>query len=264
MEFMTKYTGIDLFWIGLSLFLIGVSKGGFPVGSIAVPLLILVWPQQAQSARAAVGFMLPMLCVMDAVALLFYWRNAEWHRIKHLLPAALAGVTIGSLLFVSDESALIAISDRALKMCIGVLGVLFVLYFAAKKWIFRHLDSVANPSWGKGSVFGLVAGLTSTLAHAAGPVMQMYLLPQHLPKKQFVGTKCLFFWILNLSKIVPFVLLRRIQPESLKLGAVMFPVIPIGVALGWWLVHRTHQKQYNLLVYAVLLVASITLIAKAL
>jgi uncharacterized membrane protein YfcA len=262
MEFLSHYAALDLFWIGLSLFLIGMSKGGFPVGNIALPILILVWPAQAQAARSAVGFMLPMLCLMDAVALAFYWKHVQWGRLIYLMPATVFGVVVASFLFVSDESAMIAVSDRALKILIGGLGILFVVYFAAKRWILRHIHA-SQPNWTKGTVFGFAAGMTSTLAHAAGPVMQMYLLPQQLEKKKFAGTSCAFFWLLNLVKLVPFALLGRIQPENLKLGGVLLPVIPLGVALGWWLTHKTEQKHYTLLIYAVLLITSVTLILKA-
>lgn len=263
MEFVSQYALSDLFWIGLSLFLIGMSKGGFPVGAIALPVLILVWPAQAEAARAAVGFMLPMLCIMDVVALSFYWRHVQWGRLIHLMPATLVGVAFASAVFVSDETAMVAVSDRALKILIGTLGILFVVYFAAKKWILRHIHA-SQPTWWKGSVFGFAAGITSTLAHAAGPVMQMYLLPQQLEKKKFAATSCAFFWMINLIKLPPFAMLGRIQPEGLKLGAVLLPVIPLGVAFGWWLTHKTEQRHYTLLIYAVLLITSITLIVKSL
>ena len=167
MEFLSSYGALDLFWIGLSLFMIGMSKGGFPVGAIALPVLILVWPAQAQAARSAVGFMLPMLCLMDIVALIFYWRHVQWGRLVYLMPATILGVVVASMLFVSDESAVIAVSDRALKILIGLLGIVFVIYFAAKRWILNHIHA-SEPSWGKGSMFGVGAGVTSTLAHAAG------------------------------------------------------------------------------------------------
>ncbi len=262
MDALPGYTFPELFWIGLSLFLIGMSKGGFPVGNIALPILILVWPGQAQAARAAVGFMLPMLCLMDAAALALYWRQVQWRRLVFLLPAMLAGVAVASVLFVSNQAA-VAVSDRALKTMIGGLGILFVVYFAAKKWILRHLHA-SEPGWAKGSAFGFAAGITSTLAHAAGPVMQMYLLPQQLEKKSFAATSCAFFWMMNLVKLLPFALLGRIRPEGLQLGAVLLPVIPLGVALGWWLTHKTEQKHYTVLIYGVLLATSVMLMLKAL
>ena len=262
MDFLSHYAATDLFWIGLSLFLIGMSKGGFPVGTIALPVLILVWPSQTQAARESVGFMLPMLCLMDVVALAIYWRQVQWGRLIYLIPATLLGVAVAGFLFVSDE-AVVAVSDRALKMLIGLLGILFVGYFAAKQSLLRHIHA-SEPNWTKGAAFGFAAGMTSTLAHAAGPVMQMYLLPQHLEKKKFAATSCAFFWGLNLVKLLPFSLMGRIQVENLKLGAVLLPVVPMGVAFGWWLTHRTRQQHYTILIYTVLLCTSIALIFKAL
>jgi len=261
MEFVTQFAGADLFWIGLSLFLIGMAKGGFPVGAVALPVLILVWPVPAQAARQAVGFMLPMLCLMDAVAMAFYWRHVQWRRLGYLMPATLVGVTVASFLFVSNE-AMVAVSDRMLKILIGSLGIIFVAYFAAKQWILRHIHATV-PNWSRGSVFGFAAGITSTMAHSAGPVMQMYLLPQQLEKKKFAGTNCAFFWMLNLVKLLPFSLMGRIQSDNLKLGVLMLPVIPLGVAFGWWLTHRTQQKHYTVLIYGVLLITSVTLIVKS-
>lgn len=261
MEFFTNYAAVDLFWIGLSLFLIGMSKGGFPVGTIALPILILMWPSQAQAAREAVGFMLPMLCLMDVVALTFYWRHVLWERLIYLLPATLLGVVVASFLFVSNEAA-VAVSDRMLKILIGVLGILFVVYFAARHWILQHIHA-EEPNWSKGTLFGMAAGVTSTLAHAAGPVVQMYLLPQHLEKKKFAATSCAFFWLLNLVKLLPFSMMGRIRADNLKLGALLLPIIPLGVAFGWWLTHRTRQKHYTMLIYVVLFFTSVTLILKA-
>ena len=262
MEFLSSYTGSNLFWIGLSLFLLGMSKGGFPVGSIALPVLILVWPSQTQSAREAVGFMLPMLCIMDCIALAFYWRHVQWRQLVVLIPSTIAGVTLASFLFVSDASALIAVSDQVLKLLIGALGIFFVIYFLIKKWILRHIHA-SHPNWITGTVFGFFAGVTSTLAHAAGPVMQMYFLPQQMEKKKFAGTSCAFFWMMNGMKLIPFIWMGRIHPGNLKLGVALLPVIPLGVALGWWLTHKTQQKHYMALIYIVLFITSVSLIVKA-
>lgn len=257
------YTGAEFFWIGLSVFILGMSKGGFPVGPIALPLLILLWPDQTHAAKSAVAFMLPLLCAMDIVALAFYRRQIDWQPVIRLLPGTLLGVAVASVLFVSEQSALIGVSDRVLKLLIGVIGLLFVVYQAGKRWILSRLESSQTPGWARSSVFGLGAGVTSTLAHAAGPVIQMYLLPQHLPKLRFAGTTCVFFFILNLVKMLPFTLLGRIQHDNLLLGLHLLPVIPLGVAAGYALVRMMKGHHYRWFIYAILLVTSVTLIVKA-
>ena len=254
----------DAYWIGASVFLLGMSKGGFPVGSIALPLLVLAWPEKQESARSAVGFMLPMLCVMDFVAILFYRRRIQWARLLPLVPGTLLGVAVGSVLFVSAESSLLAVSDRVLKLCIGMLGILFVLNFVAREWMMRRREGHARPGLAESSAFGLGAGLTSTLAHAAGPLISMYLLPQRLPKLQFAGTLVAYFWALNLVKMVPFLLMGRIEQTNLLLGAKLLPLVPLGVLAGYALVRVMRQRHYVAFIYVVLLVTSLTLVARAL
>ena len=216
MESLALYSFVDLSLIGLVLLLSGMNKGGFPVGLIATPLLILIWPVQSHAARAAVGFMLPMLCLMDVIAMAIYRKNIEWPRLKYPWIGSLAGIALASLLFVADEAVLIAVSDRTLKICVGILGILHVSYVAARRLILRRLDRALLPAWGTGTLFGFSAGLTSTLAHAAAPVMQMYLLPQKLPKKRYVATNGACFLVINLIKLFPFAYLGRITKDSLR------------------------------------------------
>jgi uncharacterized membrane protein YfcA len=263
MNIFNPYAWNDLLWIAFSLVLSGMSKGGFPVGLIATPLLILAWPEQSHAARAAVGFMLPMLCLMDLGAFLIYRRNIEWQRLRYLWPGALVGIGLASLLFVSDETALLAVSDQTLKACIGILGLLFLTCGLLKNSIPDRLSQALQPGWTMGSVFGFSAGLTSTLAHAAAPVMQMYLLPQQLDKKHYVGTNGAYFFVINLVKILPFAMLGRINSASLKLNLALSPILPFGILLGWWLTHKTRQDHFILLIYATLFTTSVLLIAKA-
>jgi uncharacterized membrane protein YfcA len=259
---LSHYSLLDMTWIGLVLMLSGMNKGGFPIGLVATPLLILIWPEHSHAARSAIGFMLPMLCLMDFVAFLIYRKEIQWHRLTPLWFGAVVGIALASVLFVSDESSLFAVSDHTLKLCVGWLGLLFLAYFAARRLIFRRLARAIRPGFVMGTLFGISAGVTSTLAHAGAPVMQMYLLPQQLPKKQYVATNGLFFFAMNMIKLLPFAYLGRITQESLTLGGVMVPVIPLGVFAGWWLTHKTRQEHYTLLIYAILFTTSILLVVK--
>ncbi len=257
------YTTAELGWIGLSILLLGMSKGGFPVGAIALPVIVLVWPDEAAAARSAVAFMLPMLCVMDIFAVAFYRRQIDWRRILPLFPGMLAGVAIASVLFVSPGNPILAISDRGLKLLIGLIGIVFTVYQFTRTKILARLEA-HHPGRVMQSVFGLGAGVTSTLAHAAGPVLQMYLLPQHLAKLRFAGTTAAFFFVLNLVKVAPFWMLGRFSRDGLMLGVKLLPVIPVGVVLGYVLVRLVPQHVYRRVNYVVLGVTSAVLVVKAL
>lgn len=261
---MDAYSPSQIGWISLCVFLTSMSKGGFPIGAVALPLLILAWPAESGAARDAIGFMLPVLCAMDMVALIIYRRHVDWRRILRLVPGTLLGVAVASALFVSDDSALLAVSDRTLKICIGVLGLLFVFYRIIQKWVLRRLYSGSTPSFARASTFGVGCGVTSTLAHAAGPVMQMYLLPQGLPKLVFAATTAAYFWFLNLAKMVPFAMLGRIHTGNLRLALLVLPVIPLGVGAGYLAVRIMKPKHYVGFIYAILFLTSVILIAKTL
>ena len=251
-------------WTCVSVLLLGMSKGGLPVAPVALPILILVWPDRDAAARQAVAFMLPLLCVMDIVALAFYRRRIRWRLLTPLMPGMLAGVAAGSVLFVSEHDALLTVSDRALKLLIGVLGLLFVLHRAGQALLSARRQPDDGTSWKRASAFGFVAGITSTLAHAAGPVMQMFFLPQNLPKLVFAGTSAAFFFVLNLTKLVPFACYGRFSREDLVLGLRLLPLIPLGVAAGYAVVHALQPKHYVGIIYATLAATSVVLIAKAL
>ena len=257
------YSAGQLVWIAFSLLLIAMSKGGLPIGTVAIPVLILVWPNSTNAAREAVAFMLPMLCVMDLAAVLLYRRRIRWDLLRPLFPGMLLGVLIGTIGFVSREKSLLSVSDRALKFAVGLLGVLFVLYHLLRSWIVKSLTSHHPRAW-EAWAFGTTAGVTSTLAHAAMPVMQMYLLPRRLPKKQFAASVAAFFWVLNLVKVPPFIWGGRFNSDLLVLNAVMLPVIPLGVLLGYWLVHVTKPRWYTAFIYVALAGTSVLLIVKSL
>lgn len=258
-----EHTWAQLAWIALAVFLQGMNKGGLPVGPIALPVLVLMWPDQGRAAREAVGFLLPLLCVMDVVAVLLYRKFIFWKRIWPLLPSVVLGVALASALALSDRQAIVDVSDRALKATIGVIGLLFVLYRACSVWLLRRVEAHARPGAARTAVFGFVAGVTSTLAHAAGPVMQMFYLPQQMPKMNYAATNAGFFLAINLIKVPFYVAHGRITPASLALNLRMAVVIPFGVYLGYLLVRRLDPKAYVILIHVLLAGASAILTLQA-
>lgn len=257
---MDFFSTADWLGIGLVIFIMGMSKGGFPVSGIALPLLVLLWPEQGKAARAAVSFMLPLLCIMDIVGALMYRKTADWTQIRKLLPGMGLGIIAASIFFVADQG--IAVSDRLLKLVIGLLGLLFSGWYLAGRPLPKTLASKITGN--RAGIFGFGAGFTSTIAHAAGPVMQMYLLPENLPKRVFAGTTVYFFLILNAAKLLPFALLGRFSTDQLFLNLRFLPVIPVGVLCGYALVQLMREKQYTWFIHVSLALTSTILIIKAL
>lgn len=258
---MDAFSAPEWIGVGLCIFIMGMSKGGLPISGVALPLLVLLWPEQGQAARSAVSFMLPLLCVMDVVGAILYRGKPDWDHIKKLMPATLAGVLVASLFFVSDKG--ISFSDQSLKLVIGLLGLFFTAWnLWGKKMTRRPHPDNSSKKW-RSRVYGFLGGFTSTIAHAAGPVMQMYFLPTGIAKTQFAATTVYFFVFLNAIKLIPFTLLGRFNSEILLADLWMLPVIPLGVLSGYGIVKIMREEHYMLFIYLTLSLSSALLVYKA-
>ena len=258
---MLTFNSLEWLGIGVTVLIMGMSKGGFPVSGITLPILVLIWPEQGEAARSAVSFMLPLLCVMDIVGVILYRGKPDWSHIKKLLPGTIAGITVASIFFVSASS--ISFSDRSLKLVIGLLGLFFTFFQVYTRIKGTPASPSAAATHKRASVYGFSAGLTSTIAHAAGPVMQMYFLPTGLAKSQFAATTVYFFLFLNAIKLIPFALLGRFSKEQLVADLWRLPIIPFGVLIGDGLVKIMKEEQYIRFIYVTLALTSLLLIYRA-
>jgi uncharacterized membrane protein YfcA len=211
----------------------GFSKTGIPGTSI---LFIAIFPNLIP-ARQATGVVLPMLIFADLFAYGVYRKNLEWRRVGRLLPWALTGVLLGWL-------ALGRINDAQTARVVGaIIAVMLALHVWRRRGIADQAAAHA-PGW-FGPLMGLLAGFTTMIANAAGPVMALYLLAMRLPKLEFLGTAAAFFLVINWVK-VPFVAqLGLITPESLKLNLCLLPAVALGALLGRPVVERVNQKIFE-------------------
>lgn len=164
----------------------------------------------------------------------------------------------------SESSAMLSISDRWLKLMVGVIGVSFVVYKGLSHRILPKLQKHSRPGCRLSALFGATAGTTSTLAHAAAPIAQMYFLLGKLPKMQFAATLAGYFFLLNLIKLVPFIALGRLDAQTTVLSLNLLPIVPLGVAAGYLIVQHLKSKWYLTFIHLILLITASTLIFEAL
>ena len=86
-----------------------------------------------------------------------------------------------------------------------IIGIIVLAMLAVHFWRtrLRAEETPIPTAWWFGGTLGFVAGVTTMMANAAGPVMVVYLLAMRLPKLAFVGTSAWFFFAVNWLK-VPF------------------------------------------------------------
>jgi uncharacterized protein len=213
-------------------FNVGVAKTGVPgLGILVVPLMVLA----VGEARRSAGWLLPLLCTADLFAV-FYWRRhaAAW-RLFRLAPWVLIGMTAGALA--------LALPERYLRPAVGVTVVGMLL---AHLWRQR----VRNPSHiaPHPMLYGATAGFATTVANAAGPVMNLYLLSQNLPKQEFIATGAWFFFLINLTKLPIYAWHGLLTPASLAADLALAPAVIAGAVAGRKLVDVIPQKLFNALV----------------
>ena len=231
----------------LAVFIVALSKSGLmgSLGMVAVPLLSLVMP-----ARDAAGMMLPLLLVMDAIAIWTYRKDGDWRILKIMLPGAMVGTLIGWALwsFVSDAMVL---------LFIGIITLLFIL--DALLPIRKKLEGLP-PSKPWGRFWGGFAGFTSFISHTGGPPFQIYVLPQKLTPVIYSGTTAFFFAIVNTAKLVPYFFLGQLSVANLTHAAILAPLAVIGVMIGVWLVRRISVKRFYQLTYWLVFLLALKLI----
>jgi hypothetical protein len=96
------------------------------------------------------------------------------------------------------------------------------------------------------------------VANAAGPVMNIYLLSNRLPKEEFLATGAWFFFLVNLSKVPIYSWHGMFSRQSLIFDAMMAPAVLAGAVLGRRLVAHVPNHVFEGLV-AVMTAASIVL-----
>ena len=73
--------------LGLAALCIGMSKTGVQ----GLMLLVVPYMAMAFGAKESTGVILPMLCMADIVAVIYYKRIADWKVVAKLLPTAILG-----------------------------------------------------------------------------------------------------------------------------------------------------------------------------
>ena len=235
-DFLPDYTSLQWFVLAASAMLVGISKTGIPgIGIIIVPLLAMTFP-----TRMSTGLILPILAMADIFAVSYYHRHAEWKIIFRLLPWALLGIGIGTIVVNK-------IDDEIMKPLIGsIILVLLVLnYFHRHFW---DRQGKIPTHWLFAAVMGLTAGLMTQLANAAGPIMVIYLLSMRLPKNKYIATGAWYALILNWLKIPLFILDGRISFDSVKADIVTLPFIALGALAGILILKKLPLKWFNIII----------------
>lgn len=201
-----------------AVLMLGISKSGFGAGfgSLAVPVMAL-----SVTVPQAAAILMPLLLLMDLLGLAAFRKNFDMKFLKFLVPCGLVGTVVGALLFKVLDAKVVA----------GLVGI-FTLLFLAQRLLFPpRPDNPPPPKW-LGAILTATSGFTSFVAHAGGPPLSAYVIPLRLSPLKFTATMAFFFFVINLSKWIPYAWLGLLDLRNLATSLVLLPLAPVGVWIG--------------------------------
>jgi uncharacterized membrane protein YfcA len=233
-----------------AVLLTGVSKGGFggSLGGIAVPLMALAIP-----APRAAAIMVPLLCLTDVIGFRAYAGRWDRSRLRVMIPGGLAGIVVGAL-------TVRLLTDDFVRLLVGGIAVGFPLHRWLAAPAATRAAPPAPPSPAKGVLWSGLSGYASFLAHAGGPPILVWMLPQRLDKVTYVATLNFFFMVMNASKILPYALLGQLSRTNLLTSVALAPLVPLGVWIGVTLNRRVNEATFYRAVQVFMLLTGLQLI----
>ncbi len=270
----------------LGVVILGVAKSGFGggVGIVAVPMFAIAF-----GAQRGTAILLPLLIAADIFSVYHHWGTWDKKVLKTLTPGTLVGIAVGSVMLwvivvgwiwpwnfdwsqwhkqavsgaglTQQAKAVKENSAEALNLVTGVVSVLYVLLDqvrlrVAPKWHFK-------PNAKTGFVAGGAVGVISTLAHAAGPVAAIFLLNQGLPRAVFMGTTVIYFFGINVVKLVPYTAIPGlINWDSVRVGLLLCMFAPLGTSLGAWLCKRMSERFFRSTILVITFVTGLQLVVE--
>lgn len=233
------------FYAAIGVILFGISKGGFagPIAILSIPIMALV-----MSPITAAAILLPVLLVMDVVAIYIYWNKWDLKNIKIILPSAMIGILIGSLTFGFT-------SEDNIRIIIGCIAIIFIILS-----LLQQNKKLVKPTKKKGVFWSIIGGYTSFIIHSGGTPVNFFLLPQKLDKTVYVATMTLAFLIINIVKLAPYYYLDQLVFSNLKISLILSPLAPISIYLGYYLHRKINERTFYFLIYLFLGIGGIKLI----
>lgn len=112
----------------------------------------------------------------------------------------------------------------------------------------------------KRPLFGGLAGFTTMVANAGGPITSMYFMTEGFPVRLFLGTGAWFYLVLNLVKLPFSIGLGMLTTKYLVPLLISIPFMVVTVALGRWVSGRINKSVFNVLVIVLTFVTAVALV----
>ncbi|MBT8219020.1 MAG: sulfite exporter TauE/SafE family protein [Bacteroidia bacterium] len=246
---MIELQFFDWLLAGFAAFCLGISKAGIKgLGIFFVTIFAIVFGSKSSS-----GIVLPMLCVGDLFAIIYYRRDVNWSLFFSIFPYMIVGVILGAILGKDLPESLFKY---------GMASIIIVSVTIMIWWDQRKSEKIPG-SWVFGSFLGVLGGVTTMVGNLAGAFVNLFFLALRVPKAEFIGTAAWLFFFVNLFKL-PFHIYswETITPSTLRINLYLLPAIALGLFLGVRLVKIIEESMYRKLILFLTALGAIIIMLK--
>lgn len=209
---------------------------GFGLSILSVPPLLLLYDPSTVIALNKI-----LTLGTTWVILVEAWRHISWRWIAKLLPAALAGLFVGSwLLRVLDANVI--------KVIAGVIVVALAVLLLT--W---QPHALRERSW-MAPVVGLVSGTSSTSVGMAGPPIVLFFTVMGVSKEVFRATTATYFIAGDVVALPALIAQGTVGGDDLRLSLALAPVALVGRLIGIRLVPLVSPHAFRRATLALLLI----------
>jgi hypothetical protein len=166
--------------------------------------------------------------------------------LRRLLPGTAIGVILGGLLlwWLHHQAEIVG---SLMRIEIGLESVILVSLHWWRQYNGVQQRLMAEPF--RSYLTGGFSAISSTLAHAAGPIIAMYLLPLRLDRQTFVGACAIYFFLLNTAKLPVYAQAGQFKRAELSFTIKFVPLVIVGALAGLWLNKRLSDRIFSRFVY---------------
>jgi uncharacterized membrane protein YfcA len=249
MEILSTWTIFNLVLVFTGAFILGLAKAGLRgIDMLNVTLMALVF-----GGKLSTGIVLPLLCIADIGAVLYYHRHAQWKHFWKLLPWMAVGILIG--VYAGKD-----MNEVVFRKIMSIIIILTVIIMGLME-IIKSENVPTHPFFAAST--GIMAGITTMLGNLAGAFSNLYFLAMRLPKNHFIGTSAWLFLVINLFKL-PFQVLfwKNITISSLQTDLLLIPALALGFFIGIKIVKQIQEHYYRKVVIILTLIGAVVIFLK--
>lgn len=223
------------------------SVTGFGFALVMVPLITVVW-----AVKPAVAATVLLSLFGNAMLL----REVRGHVSVPRVSGLLAGFAIGLVpgVFIFEK-----VDEDALRIGVGVIVLIATLLIYRSPEIDRGHDS-----FGLRVVTGAVSGAIGSSTSLSGPPVVLYLVGRVREIDAFRATILAYFVPSSVILLVSYAIVGQISRDVLIMAAAGAPVVLIGNPVGGWLRGHLDAERFRVVVLAVLVGASVSVVLSTL